>query len=213
MWQVQQPPSPTYRPTGAPRLTARRGGELAGRSGHGDGRGHAGVNARRRSSARPPQLSPRPRPKWRRQRRLRCAGRPGAFVYFGQRVSPSYIICCWDSLTQCLVTHGHEWYQVSSTKKKGATVVSIQHVGATKVNRKQHLRSNAIHFRVPTPPRSSMFSRAAELLHVVGFLFTYTISLAFSQQHQAGSCLTCPSCPAYSACLCRPLPVLTAHRR
>ena len=54
------PPLPTCHSTGAPKLTSQRGGELAGRAGRGHGRGRAGVAARRRSTARPPQ---RPEPR------------------------------------------------------------------------------------------------------------------------------------------------------
>ena len=53
-------PLPTYHSTVAPKLTSRRGGELAGRAERGDGRGRAGVAARHHSSARPPQ---RPEPR------------------------------------------------------------------------------------------------------------------------------------------------------
>ena len=48
-------PLPTYHSTVAPKLTSRRGGELAKRAGRVDGRGRVGVAARHHSSARPPQ--------------------------------------------------------------------------------------------------------------------------------------------------------------
>ena len=54
------PSFPTYHSTVAPKLTSRRGGKLAGRAGRGDGRGRAGLDARRHSSIRPPQ---RPEPR------------------------------------------------------------------------------------------------------------------------------------------------------
>ena len=57
-WQLlAAPPQPTCHSTAAPKLTSRRGGELAGRAGRGDGRGRAGAAARRPSTARPLQRS------------------------------------------------------------------------------------------------------------------------------------------------------------
>ena len=186
MWQVQQPPSPTYQPTGAPKLT---GGALWARR-----RTRSCRSKCAPSFQRPPTSVLRC---WRRgwPAEPKAETKVASTAATSMRRSSWRFCLFWAAIVAVLyymllgltypVTHGHEWYQVSSTKKKVATVVSIQHVGVTKVNRKQHFRSNAIHFRIPTPPRSSMFSRAPELLHVVGSLFTHTISLAFSQQHQA----------------------------